>query len=144
MRPCPLLQGVILSGGQKQRISVARALYQQTNVVFLVSRESGDKRLESSCRTAPLIDPYSRQTAYQHSPTEGCPFRLWWDSIPDVTKIATFSWSQLLKMQLSNSAWKHEPLMHWTASQFYKHYNIITAVYVDNAEYNTKLYGILS
>lgn len=34
---CRLLQGIILSGGQKQRISVARALYQQTNVVFLVS-----------------------------------------------------------------------------------------------------------
>lgn len=32
------LQGIILSGGQKQRISVARALYQQTNVVFLVTR----------------------------------------------------------------------------------------------------------
>uniref|UniRef100_A0A8C6UGM7 ATP-binding cassette, sub-family C (CFTR/MRP), member 8 n=1 Tax=Neogobius melanostomus TaxID=47308 RepID=A0A8C6UGM7_9GOBI len=28
-------RGVILSGGQKQRISVARALYQQTSVVFL-------------------------------------------------------------------------------------------------------------
>lgn len=32
-----LSQGIILSGGQRQRISVARALYQQTNVVFLVS-----------------------------------------------------------------------------------------------------------
>lgn len=32
------LQGINLSGGQRQRISVARALYQQTNVVFLVSR----------------------------------------------------------------------------------------------------------
>lgn len=30
-------QGIILSGGQRQRISVARALYQTTNVVFLVS-----------------------------------------------------------------------------------------------------------
>ncbi|XP_061628449.1 ATP-binding cassette sub-family C member 8 isoform X3 [Phyllopteryx taeniolatus] len=28
-------RGIILSGGQKQRIGVARALYQQTNVVFL-------------------------------------------------------------------------------------------------------------
>ncbi|MEQ2249642.1 ATP-binding cassette sub- C member 8, partial [Ilyodon furcidens] len=28
-------RGIILSGGQKQRISVARALYQQTHVVFL-------------------------------------------------------------------------------------------------------------
>uniref|UniRef100_A0A667XVA7 ATP-binding cassette, sub-family C (CFTR/MRP), member 8 n=1 Tax=Myripristis murdjan TaxID=586833 RepID=A0A667XVA7_9TELE len=28
-------RGIILSGGQKQRITVARALYQQTNVVFL-------------------------------------------------------------------------------------------------------------
>ncbi|KAL2088520.1 hypothetical protein ACEWY4_015419 [Coilia grayii] len=28
-------QGIILSGGQRQRISVARALYQQTSVVFL-------------------------------------------------------------------------------------------------------------
>lgn len=32
-----LSQGIILSGGQRQRISVARALYQQTKVVFLVS-----------------------------------------------------------------------------------------------------------
>lgn len=32
-----LLQGIILSGGQKQRIGVARAMYQQTNVIFLVS-----------------------------------------------------------------------------------------------------------
>lgn len=32
-----ILQGIILSGGQRQRISVARALYQSTNVVFLVS-----------------------------------------------------------------------------------------------------------
>ncbi|MCI4379456.1 hypothetical protein PGIGA_G00228450 [Pangasianodon gigas] len=30
-----LSQGIILSGGQRQRISVARALYQQTKVVFL-------------------------------------------------------------------------------------------------------------
>lgn len=30
-------QGIVLSGGQRQRISVARALYQQTKVVFLVS-----------------------------------------------------------------------------------------------------------
>lgn len=30
-------QGINLSGGQRQRISVARALYQHTNVVFLVS-----------------------------------------------------------------------------------------------------------
>uniref|UniRef100_A0A3B3RAC6 ATP-binding cassette, sub-family C (CFTR/MRP), member 8 n=1 Tax=Paramormyrops kingsleyae TaxID=1676925 RepID=A0A3B3RAC6_9TELE len=28
-------RGIILSGGQRQRISVARALYQQTNVIFL-------------------------------------------------------------------------------------------------------------
>lgn len=32
-----LSQGIILSGGQRQRISVARALYQQSKVVFLVS-----------------------------------------------------------------------------------------------------------
>lgn len=32
-----LSQGIILSGGQRQRISVARAFYQQTKVVFLVS-----------------------------------------------------------------------------------------------------------
>ncbi|MCJ8733573.1 hypothetical protein PDJAM_G00225100 [Pangasius djambal] len=30
-----LSQGIILSGGQRQRISIARALYQQTKVVFL-------------------------------------------------------------------------------------------------------------
>lgn len=30
-------QGINLSGGQRQRICVARALYQNTNIVFLVS-----------------------------------------------------------------------------------------------------------
>lgn len=30
------LQGINLSGGQRQRICVARALYQNTNIVFLV------------------------------------------------------------------------------------------------------------
>lgn len=33
-------QGIILSGGQRQRISVARALYQTTNVVFLVGLDT--------------------------------------------------------------------------------------------------------
>lgn len=32
-----LCQGINLSGGQRQRICVARALYQNTNIVFLVS-----------------------------------------------------------------------------------------------------------
>lgn len=39
----PLLcsyQGIILSGGQRQRIGVARALYQTTNVVFLVGPDT--------------------------------------------------------------------------------------------------------
>lgn len=31
-----ILQGINLSGGQRQRICVARALYQNTNIVFLV------------------------------------------------------------------------------------------------------------
>lgn len=31
------IQGINLSGGQRQRICVARALYQNTNIVFLVS-----------------------------------------------------------------------------------------------------------
>lgn len=32
-----VMQGINLSGGQRQRICVARALYQNTNIVFLVS-----------------------------------------------------------------------------------------------------------
>lgn len=32
-----VIQGINLSGGQRQRICVARALYQNTNIVFLVS-----------------------------------------------------------------------------------------------------------
>jgi len=32
-----LCQGINLSGGQRQRICVGRALYQNTNIVFLVS-----------------------------------------------------------------------------------------------------------
>lgn len=32
-----VFQGINLSGGQRQRICVARALYQNTNIVFLVS-----------------------------------------------------------------------------------------------------------
>lgn len=31
-----MMQGINLSGGQRQRICVARALYQNTNIVFLV------------------------------------------------------------------------------------------------------------
>lgn len=31
-----LFKGINLSGGQRQRICVARALYQNTNIVFLV------------------------------------------------------------------------------------------------------------
>lgn len=34
---CVVIQGINLSGGQRQRICVARALYQNTNIVFLVS-----------------------------------------------------------------------------------------------------------
>ena len=46
-------QGINLSGGQRQRISVARALYQHTNVVFLVSAPAGTS-LGPSCLAATL------------------------------------------------------------------------------------------
>lgn len=49
-----LVQGIILSGGQKQRISVARALYQQTNVVFLVSLYR--HRAEGFIKRVTLVD----------------------------------------------------------------------------------------
>jgi ABC-type polar amino acid transport system ATPase subunit len=44
-----------LSGGQRQRISVARALYQHTNVVFLVSIPD-EVSLGPSLLTAYLLD----------------------------------------------------------------------------------------
>lgn len=37
-----VIQGINLSGGQRQRICVARALYQNTNIVFLVSVNTSD------------------------------------------------------------------------------------------------------
>ncbi len=49
-----VLQGIILSGGQRQRISVARALYQQTNVVFLVSSDQ--------CWASSSTCPYNTST----------------------------------------------------------------------------------
>lgn len=39
--PLAATQGINLSGGQRQRICVGRALYQNTNIVFLVSFKEG-------------------------------------------------------------------------------------------------------
>lgn len=60
------MQGIILSGGQKQRISVARAMYQQTNVVFLVRlhTEITEQFKWMASQAAPVIYQYSLRNCF--------------------------------------------------------------------------------